>query len=35
LTSIDLSRICQEHLDTGKILHFFHDDEPSQVEKAA
>lgn len=35
LTSIDLSRICQEHLDTGKILHFFHDNDPSQVEKYA
>jgi transposase-like protein len=35
LRSINMSRICQEHLDTGKILHFFHDDDPSQVEKLA
>jgi transposase-like protein len=35
LASIDLSRICQENLDTGKILHFFHDYDPSQVEKLA
>jgi hypothetical protein len=35
LRSINLSRMCQEHLDTGKILHFFHDDDPSQVEKLA
>jgi len=33
--TIDLSRICQEHLDTSKILHFFHDNDPSQVEKYA
>ena len=35
LTSVDLSRICQEHLDTSKILHFFHDTDPSQIEKCA
>ena len=35
LTSIDLSRICQEHLDTSKILHFFHDNDPSRIEKVA
>jgi transposase-like protein len=35
LRSIDLSRICQEHVDTGKILHFFHDYDPSQIEKLA
>jgi transposase-like protein len=35
LRSIDWSRICQEHVDTGKILHFFHDYDPSQVEKLA
>ena len=35
LTSIDLSRMCQEHLDMGKILHVFHDDDPAQVEKVA
>ena len=35
VTSITMSRICQEHLDPGKILHFFHDDEVSQVEKLA
>ena len=35
LASINVSRICQEHLDSGKILHFFHDSEESQVEKLA
>ncbi len=35
LGSINLSRICQEHLEQGKILHFFHDYEGSQVEKLA
>ena len=35
LKSLDLSRICQEHVDTGNILHFFHDSDPSQVEKLA
>jgi transposase-like protein len=35
LTSIDLSKICQEHIHPGKILHFFHDNDPSQVEKFA
>ena len=35
LRSIDVSRICQDHVDTGKILHFFHDSDPSQVEKLA
>lgn len=33
LTSIDLSRICQEHLDTSQILHFFHNSDPSRIEK--
>jgi transposase-like protein len=33
--SLNLSRICQESLDTGKILHFFHDSNLSQVEKLA
>ncbi len=33
--TIDLSRMCQEHLDTSKILHFFHDNDPSQLEKYA
>jgi transposase-like protein len=33
--SVDLSRICQEELDMGNILHFFHDYEASQVEKLA
>jgi len=33
--SIDLPRICQDNLDSGKILHFFHDYEASQVEKLA
>jgi len=35
LQTLDLSRMCQEHLDPGKILHFFHDDKASQVEKLA
>ena len=35
LRSIDVSRICQEHLDPSKILHFFHDYAPSHVEKLA
>jgi hypothetical protein len=32
---INLSRICQEHLDPGNILHFFHEGDLSQVEKLA
>ncbi|NTW17535.1 MAG: hypothetical protein HGA41_08810 [Syntrophaceae bacterium] len=35
LRSLDVSRMCQESLDPSKILHFFHDDVPSHVEKAA
>jgi transposase-like protein len=35
LRSINLSRICQEYLDTDKILHFFHDYDSSQIEKLA
>ncbi len=35
LASINVSKICQEHLDSDKILHFFHDYEASQVEKLA
>ena len=35
LASINLSRICQEQLEPGKILHFFHDDGASQVDNAA
>jgi transposase-like protein len=35
LTSIDVSRICQEHLETSKILHVFHDNDPSRIEKVA
>ena len=35
LTSIDVSSICQEHLDTSKILHFFHDHDLSRIEKMA
>jgi hypothetical protein len=35
LASMNLSRICQEHLDSGKILHFFHDYEASQAKKLA
>ena len=33
LRAIDMSRMCQEHVHTGKILHFFHDSNPSQCEK--
>jgi transposase-like protein len=35
LASIDMPRICQDNLDSGKILHFFHDYKGSQVEKMA
>lgn len=35
LASINVPRICQEHLDPGKILHIFHDYEASQSEKLA
>jgi transposase-like protein len=35
LTSLDMSRMCHEHLDTCKILHVFHDYSPSHVEKLA
>jgi transposase-like protein len=35
LASINVSRICQEHLDPGKILHIFHDYGASQVETLA
>jgi transposase-like protein len=35
LRSLDVSRICQQHLDIGNIQHFFHDSAPSQVEKLA
>ena len=33
MTTIDLSTLCQEHLDTSKILHFFNDNDPSRLEK--
>lgn len=33
LQGLDLSKICQEHLDTGKILQFFHDYDLSHAEK--
>lgn len=35
LASINVSRICQEYLEPGKILHFYHDYEASQVKKLA
>jgi transposase-like protein len=35
LRSLDLSRICQQHLNIGNIQHFFHDSSPSQTEKLA
>ncbi len=33
MASIDLSALCQEHLATDEILHFFHDSDPSRLEK--
>jgi transposase-like protein len=35
LRSIDLSKICQEHVDTDNILHFFHDYNLSQAKRLA
>ena len=35
LRSLDVSRICQQHLDIGNIQHFFHESAPSQTEKLA
>ncbi len=35
LRSIDLSKMCQEHLDTSKILHFFHEYGTTQTKKLA
>ena len=35
LSSSNVTRICQEHLDPGTILHLVHDYEVSQVEKLA
>jgi transposase-like protein len=35
LKAIDVAKICQEHVHTGEILHFFHDNNPSQVKKIA
>ena len=35
LRAIDLSKICQEHVDTDNILHFFHDYNLSQAERLA
>ncbi len=35
LRSLDVSRICQQHLDIGNIQHFFHESGPSQTEKLA
>lgn len=35
LASMNVSRICQEQLDSGKILHVFHDYEASQLKKLA
>jgi hypothetical protein len=35
LRTINLSSMCQEHLDTSKILHSFSDDDSSQTEKLA
>jgi hypothetical protein len=33
--TIDWSAVCQENLDMSKILHFFHDYDPSRIEKLA
>lgn len=33
MVSIDLSALCQEHLATDEILHFFHDSDLSRLEK--
>lgn len=33
--TINWSTVCQENLDTSKILHFFHDYSPAQTEKLA
>ncbi len=35
LRSMDLSGICQEHLDTSKILHFFNEYSTTQTKKLA
>jgi transposase-like protein len=35
LRAIDLSKICQEHVDTDNILHFFHDYNLSQAKRLA
>ncbi|MGC9424098.1 hypothetical protein [Vibrio sp.] len=35
LRSIDLSKSCQEHVDTDNILHFFHDFNLSQARRLA
>jgi transposase-like protein len=35
LKSLDVSRMCQEHLDPGNILHFFHEGDLAQTEKVA
>jgi len=31
--TLDLSKSCQEHLDTTPILHFFHEHNPEALEK--
>jgi transposase-like protein len=33
MATLDLSTLCQEHLDTNKILHFSHDSDPSCLEQ--
>ena len=33
--TIDWPAVCQEHLDTSKILHVFHDDDSARIEKLA
>jgi len=31
--TLDLSKSCQEYLDTSQILHFFHEHNPELLEK--
>ena len=33
--TLDLSKTCQEYVDTSQILHFFHEHNPELLEKLA
>jgi len=33
--TLDVSKSCQEYLNTGNILHFFHEHNPELLEKLA